>query len=277
MSFQIGKLHILLSVLGMGIFFLQFLKNKKRGWISLPIFILIWTLFSAFLTTFASKPFWDIFSPIMAVFQFPWRFLPFIVFGVAYFASFSPDLLKNEKVSLGISLVVSLILLYSSSKFFSKPWKYTFNEFTNTTISKKYIETRAAYEIPEYFPKVGDYKIWRSYDSSEKGFYSNTFSYEINKPFFKIINTNLEQTTLPILYFPFWEIQINGKKVVPTQFDTLGRPVVISTSVPSIITLRYNETPIEKGANFITLGTFLVLLVLCFSKKIWKKMTNILR
>lgn len=277
MSFQIGKIHLLLAGLGVGIFLFQHIKNKKKESLSLPLFILSTTLLFAFLTIDTSKPIWDVFSPLVAVFQYPWRFLSFVLFGVAYFTSYIAHISKNEKLRIIIVIILSLGVLYSSSKFFSKPWKYSSDEYKSMFLTNKYIEQKAAYEIPEYFPRSGNYKVWRTYDKSEIGFGNASLTYKINMPFYKEIEVSETNVTLPIHYFPFWEININGTTVIPIHFDSLGRPLFSSLSPHSIIVVRYNETPIEKAGNGISLITFGVLLIICYNKKIWKKISNILK
>ena len=274
MSFQIGKVQLLLAVIGLGIFIHSLWKKGNNN---IPFFILGWTVFSAFLTLELSRPIWDLFSPVMSIFQFPWRFLPFVVFGIGFFASYSAHIFTNKKMQILIVVVLSMGVLFISSKFFSKPWKYTTDEYKSMFLTEKYIGQKAAYEIPEYFPRTGDYKTWRMYDRSEIGFYTNTLSYKINTPFYKEITVDQEQITLPIHYFPFWEISINGKKTIPRYFDTLGRPIFSGLALPSIVEVRYNETPIEKTSNIITVITFITLITIITNKKIWKKMNAILR
>jgi len=274
MSFQIGKVQLLLAVIGLGIFIHSLWKKGNNN---IPFFILGWTVFSAFLTLELSRPIWDLFSPVMSIFQFPWRFLPFVVFGTGFFASYIVHIFANKKMQILIVIVLSMGVLFISSKFFSKPWKYTTDEYRSMFLTEKYIGQKAAYEIPEYFPRTGDYKTWRMYDRSEIGFYTNTLSYKINTPFYKEITVDQEQITLPIHYFPFWEISINGKKTIPRYFDTLGRPIFSGLALPSIVEVRYNETPIEKTSNIITVITFITLITIITNKKIWKKMNAILR
>ena len=213
----------------------------------------------------------------MASFQYPWRFLPFVTFGVAYFASYTSSIIKNKRIHIPVIVLLSLCILYSSSKFFSKPWKYTTNEYTALFLTKKYVEQKAAYEIPEYFPRTGNYDIWRLYDKSEKGFPENPLTYKINSSFYKEITADKEQITLPIHYFPFWEIRINEKLFVPKYFDALGRPILSHLSLQSSIVLKYNETPIEKSGNIMSFIAFGLLLFICLNKKIWKKINTILK
>lgn len=274
MSFQIGKVQLLLAGIGLGIFIHSL---KKRGKNNIPFFILGWTVFSAFLTLGLSKPVWDLFSPVMSIFQFPWRFLPFVVFGTGFFASYIVHIFANKKMQILIVIILSMRVLFISSKFFSKPWKYTTDEYRSMFLTQKYIGQKAAYEIPEYFPRTGDYKTWRMYDKSETRFYTNKLNYKVNMPFYKEITVDQEQITIPIHYFPFWEISINGAKIIPVYFDTLGRPIFSGLPLPSIVKVQYNETPIEKAGNGVTILTFIALIFLCLDKKIWKKMHSILQ
>ena len=277
MSFQIGKIHILLAGFGVGIFLFQQIKNKRKENLSLPLFVLSTTLLLAFLTIDTAKPIWDLFSPFVAVFQYPWRFLSFMLFGVAYFTSYITHISNNEKLRIIIVIILSLGVLYSSSKFFSKPWKYNSDEYKSMFLTNTYIEQRAAYEIPEYFPRSGKYKTWRTFDTSEVGFGGLPVKYKVNSPFYKEIEVSGTNLTLPIHYFPYWEIAINGRVLIPTHFDTLGRPILSSLPSHSIVAVRYNETPIEKAGNGITLITLGTLLIICCNKKIWKKTSNILK
>lgn len=276
MSFQIGKAQLIIA--GVGLLFFIFLHKKRKSETPtlIPFLILFWTLLSALLTVDISKPIWDLLSPFMAVFQYPWRFLTFVVFGTAFFASYIIYLSHNKKVQIIVVVVLSVGTLFVSSKFFSRPWKYSIDEFTSMYLTEKYIGQKAAYEIPEYFPRSGDYKTWRLYDKSETGFYLNPLIYKINQPFYKEIQADQNQITLPIHYFPFWEIVINGKSVIPHSFDKLGRPILTNLPAQSTVIVRYNETPIEKTGNLITLGTFGMLFIVCLNKKIWKKMSTIL-
>jgi hypothetical protein len=213
----------------------------------------------------------------MSVFQFPWRFLPFVVFGVAYFASRIPAEVINKKAVILISVALSIILLSSSTKFFFRPWKYTLDEYKSMLLTEKYIQQKAAYEIPEYFPQYGSYAKWRTYDKSAVGFETNYVTYKINKPFFKEIITDKKNVTIPIHYFPFWEIKVNGKNIVPENFDALGRPFLSDLPRHSDIIVRYNETPDERMGNALTLITFIALICICSNKKLWKKVNNTLQ
>ena len=277
MSFQIGKIHLLLALGGIILFLFQFFRKKEKKKYYFPLGMIIVTLFFAFLMTYLSKPLWDIFAPLVAVFQFPWRFLSFVMFGTAFFAAYLSQATQNKKIVVPLVIILSLSILFSSQKFFFRPWKYSMDEYTSMFLSDAYIQQLAAYQIPEYFPRTGSYNMWRSFDTSTTGFPINSLKYQINTPFYKEIITDKTVLILPIHYFPFWEILINGRVIIPKSFDSLGRPILDNLPTHSTIVVRYNETPIEKFANGITITTFIALIFLCLNKKIWKKINIILK
>ena len=274
MSFQLGKPHIILGVLGIIVFLYELIRRRKIQNVTLSISILCLGILSTFLTLSYSKPIWDLFSPIMKVFQFPWRFIPLILFAVSYFSAYAFTHIKNAKIHIFAIILASFGLLFLSSKFFSNPWKYGLYEYTSMYLTEKYIGKKAAFEIPEYFPRTGLYSEWRTYDTSEIGFVSQPITTIINTPFYKQYKTVSEITYLPIHYFPIWNLSIGQTHNIPTQFDTLGRPQ-IKAPIGSIITVNYQQTQIEIFGNILTGIGFIFLFLLAINKKLWKKLSHI--
>lgn len=87
MSFQIGKIQIILFLLGIITFLIIFLTNKKLIK-KMDIFFLLFTLISIFLTHHFSKKIWNLFNFYLPLFQFPWRFLGLSLIGISYFSSY---------------------------------------------------------------------------------------------------------------------------------------------------------------------------------------------
>ncbi len=274
MSFQVGKPHIILGVLGMIVFLYELFRKRKMQHTLLSFFVLTLGVFSAFLTLPYSKPIWDLFSPIMKVFQFPWRFLSFLLFSLSFFSAYAFSHIKILKFQTTVIVVCSLTLLFLSSKFFTNPWQYSLDEYTGMFLTEKYIEKKAAYEIPEYFPRTGSYQAWRA--SEKIGLESNIDNILtlVNRPFYKQYKMMNEDVVIPLHYFPIWNIAIDTTSIKPTQFDPLGRPQ-IKAPVGSIITVTYKETPIEMAGNILTVIGFVFLFLLAVNKKIWKKLNHI--
>lgn len=274
MSFQLGKPHIILGLLGFVAFLYGLMMKRKRIYTQLSFYFLIIGVGSTFLTLPYSKPLWDLFAPIMKVFQFPWRFIPFILFAVSYFSAYVFLFIKNAKIQMSLVIIASLCLFFLSGKFFSQPWKYSLDEYTSQFLTEKYIEGKAAYEIPEYFPRTGSYEEWRTYEKNGKKFYANPLITLRDEPFNKQYKTVVEKTTLPLHYFPVWQISIAGKGTIPQEFDSLGRPQIVAP-IGSIITVIYGQTAVEMFGTILTLIGILALVFLGTNKNLWQKLRHI--
>lgn len=274
MSFQLGKPHIILGLLGIVVFLFGFIRKRKGIHSPLSFYLLALGIGSTFLTLPYSKPLWDLFAPIMKVFQFPWRFIPLILFAISYFSAYVFLLIRNAKVQMVLAIATSLSLFFLSAKFFSQPWKYNLDEYTSQFLTEKYIEGKAAYEIPEYFPRTGSYEEWRSYEKQGKKFYANPLITLRDEPFNKQYKTEIGHTTLPLHYFPVWHISITDKETVPQEFDSLGRPQIVAP-IGSIITVTYRQTAVQMFGTNLSLIAMVGLVLLGANKKLWQKLKHI--
>lgn len=193
MSFMIGKIQIILAVIGLvfGPFII-----KKRKVLLLEGLILVWALF---LTLSDAKPFWELFQPIQVI-QFPWRFLSIALIFVSSLSAAAIQVLIEHiiivtaKDRLGLNklykstvsnvlnlkshafklpplaqtlytsfcLILAIVVLLSSLKYFYGrvvPAKEILMQFA----SRGYIRSSAAYDVPEYVPKTVDYAYWQSF------------------------------------------------------------------------------------------------------------------
>lgn len=274
MSFQLGKPQSILGLMGIVAFLYGYFTKRKKMHPGLSFFILVVGIGSTFLTLSYSKPLWDLLSPIMRVFQFPWRFIPLVLFAISYFAAFVFMHIKNIKIQSLLVIATSFCLFFLSGKFFSQPWKYSLGEYTSQFLTEKYIEGKAAYEIPEYFPRTGSYEVWRAYEKQNKKFYANPIVTLRDEPFHKEYKTTIETTTLPLHYFPVWHITVSGQQIQPSQFDPLGRPQ-IEAPIGSIITVTYRQTPVQMFATNLSLIGLVSLVLLATNKKLWQKLRHI--
>ncbi|MCX7955569.1 MAG: glycosyltransferase family 39 protein, partial [Patescibacteria group bacterium] len=283
MSFMLGKPQIIFGILGIISFFVFLKKIKKEN---LKNFFLILVIFfgSVFMTTNLSFSFSKIFIKFLNFFQFPWRFLALSLFSLVFFANFfSFFISKNKEKIIGLFFVfLSILILFYNSKFFSK-YPIKNEKFNQEFLSSLYIQKRVVYKISEYLPKYVDYQTWLKYepkknekylidDSLEKNLPAKTKNkIEIvkNEPFeriFKINSLKENQIVLNIHYLPYWKIKVNENEIIPKNFDSLGRPI-IKIKTASTISIKYEQTLIEKISNIITLSTFFYLLIFYFKTK----------
>ena len=217
------------------------------------------------------------------------------MFGLAYFIAylFNRIEVKNYRLASVLVIVTLCLLLFTSVKFFSKPWLMSYDEYASAYMSENYISRTVAYNMAEYLPKTANYDYWRSFDSQIHpgkdllvGVTQNapieaqdpaTVKILKNDPFSKAIAINKPSTIkLNIPYFPFWEIKIDGKKMIPSKFDSLGRPI-ISLTRPSTITVIYKETILEIISNIMSLIVLIITGALIFYKPLWNKLKPLLK
>lgn len=288
MAFMIGKIQIILGATGAVVLLMQIgyrlyrpqKKKEKNNYYQTRILVavLVLTLGSLFLTTYSSQTIWELFEPVLSLFQFPWRFLFFIVFGVTVFATYLINKFKFKGATMVITLIGLYVLFSTGNKYFFKQ-SLSKNEYNAKYVNEEYIRDSVAYKIPEYLPQVANYKVWRQFEN--KNIYSNLMirtldgrdaKTEQNDLYAKFGQTSSEKFLLNIHYFPFWEIRINNQIFMPKQFDPLGRPLVATLPGKKTVEIRYKQTPVEIAGNIITIIAFLFLLVLYNSKYLWKHM-----
>ncbi|KKP52529.1 MAG: hypothetical protein UR42_C0006G0005 [Candidatus Roizmanbacteria bacterium GW2011_GWA2_33_33] len=165
LSFKIGKLQIIFFTLGLLMFLYKTLvkKNKIN---KILLFFTIYSLFFLFLTLYQSKLIWELFSPIMSVVQFPWRFIGPSLLGISFLASY---FFQNLKIPIKSFIVFFLILatIFINQKYF-KGQTIKQTEFEKRYLTQSYIEKKAAYAIAEYLPKTIDYNYWRSLEKKKE-------------------------------------------------------------------------------------------------------------
>ncbi|MBP9690681.1 glycosyltransferase family 39 protein [Candidatus Woesebacteria bacterium] len=253
MSFMLGKVHIITGIAGVGFLILNTLKKKSLK--SAPILFTVLTLLlgSLFMTFSVSSFLWKLFEPILSIFQFPWRLLLFVIFGLSFFGGYAINSVP-KKFSLLVTIVVIATVLFLSPKFF-KGQNISEQVFLSTYASNEYIRNTAAFRVAEYLPRTVNYESWRQLER------------ESIKPQIQAIGFSdfkietAETTVLPIHYAPYWKITIDGEEYVPTSLDNLGRPRIKVEDIPVSISVTYAQTPLQQLANIISLVTGILVLI----------------
>lgn len=279
MSFKLGKLNLLLGAVGFPLLLYRSFRHRKSD-LTKKISIFIGILFasSLFLTLNSSKPVWDLFSPVMALFQFPWRFIVFGMVGLAFFGTYLFHYLKLPLRNVLIVLII-LVSFVTARKYLIKPM-HSYSEYNAKYNSKTYITKELAFMMPEYISSNTDYVYWSSFDISQPYHRTNNFddklpvqseqtiNVEKNGPFEKIIRTSSPaELVINIQYFPYWRIFVDNKEVKITKFDKLGRPV-LKLNKPVRVRVIYSQTPIEQTGNFLTIIGFVLLGTIVYRNKL---------
>ena len=104
MSFQVGHLHWILSlVIGFSLFL--YLLRKRNGWVKtfrtnnlllITCYLILTGWFSIFLVHYKSYPIWKNIA-ILSYVQFPWRFLSIVVFSLSFLVGVIPGVFVSFK------------------------------------------------------------------------------------------------------------------------------------------------------------------------------------
>ena len=130
MPFMIGKPQIVLGILGLFFLFLKIFIFKKNKNNPIIFFFISITVLAIFLTTESAILINKIFLPIFSMFQFPWRFLSFGLFGLAFMAGAFKIPKKLKKFSPVFFIALSIFIVVYNSKFFIKH-NLTLEKFNN--------------------------------------------------------------------------------------------------------------------------------------------------
>ena len=209
MSLKIGKAQIIFFAFGIALFLYKTLVKKNKA-NKISLFFIIYSLLFLFLTLYQSQPIWELFSPIVSIIQFPWRFIGLSLLGISFFAGYFFQNLKIPGKSPVIFLLVLTVIIING-KYFKGQDMDKIN-FEKKYLSQEYIEKKAAYAIPEYLPKTIDYNYWKSLEK-KKGIPLEFIAKSSIEPFDKNKQTLIEKVANTIsIVFLFLLIFISFQK-----------------------------------------------------------------
>ncbi len=278
MSFMVGKLQILMGFTGLGYFGYQIIKKRTiSNYRTMVAFSLLF-VGSLLMTTHFSTPIWKTFESLLSIFQFPWRFLLFVIFGLSFFGAYAVTAIPKKWQFPSIVLLIIMYFILNP-KFFEGNTLST-EKYLNQYASDGYIRNTAAFKVAEYLPQSADYDYWRSLEESgldSLGPIAKQAGQDVqilrNDPFEKIALVKSSQdVALNIHYAPYWIIHREGTRLFPDTFDELGRPVVdVSSAEHETVTITYRQTLIQQLANGITVAAGIILLIYSGTYQRWHK------
>lgn len=282
-SFQLGKVHIGMAVTSVLLFvFFVFTKKDRAGEKKYLLFLSL-AAFSLFMVLPVSRPLWDTIR-FLAYLQFPWRFLTFAGFfvsvlgGFAIFffekLSFPSFFLPKRFLVLGVVLVVIVLTIIRYAPLF-RPQSYpraTDQERTSAEEVKWRISRSSFEYIPdEVATRKSELGTTIPVIDKDEAFHAPAeiwipeATVEVKKETFreKIFRISAPKTAsvrVNTFHFPGWTAYIDGKK---TAIESDNPYRLISVQVPSgshELTLIFEDTPVRRYANAISIGFFLLLL-----------------
>lgn len=255
LSFQIGKIHILLAGIGLsGTLFLRRKKERRIG-LLLTLGILVATLMVLPVT----KPLWDA-LPFMKYLQFPWRFLQIDLFLISLLGGFSVFLLAfvEERLRVKYSGVVILsMIILGIAFFYTKLFQaqFFYDPYPDQT-KKSTLNWDISKISDEYLPAT--FSKPHSRDEVPLLPYrpTETAGVEIlvDTPRRLVLSVNAVADSHLILnraYFPVWHISIDGHRASFAVGNGLYDVVIPKGS--HRLTVVFEQTPLERVSNILSL------------------------
>jgi hypothetical protein len=268
MSFQVGQLDWILSLVILGLAVYVFVNRKKYKLNPYIIYVVIFSVafawFAAFMAHQDSTFIWQRIS-LLAFVQFPWRFLTLVILGFSFAAgSIAVFLPKKLAVSLGIILVITLVALNwnyflpqggkmgaltDAQKFSGVAW-----DLQRTAGIYDYLPLTAT-ENPKA-PPIALAEI-----ITGNGQITNA-SQGTDWAKFEADLTNNSTVRVDLFQFPTWKILVDGKPVQASIPNTekWGRMYINIPAGMHQVSLKLENTPLRTVSNYISLFSWLLLL-----------------
>lgn len=222
MSFQIGKLQLMLIPAVLLLLFSALLKKRRlndmyhlSGRNAVVLLTFIAFLLSVFLSTEYSKPIWEMVKP-MAYIQYPWRFLVFATFFISLLAASVLAFFRNRLLRLIICVMLVAMLLPYRAKYF-KPQEYL-NLKAEDYISEENIKWKTSKISDEFLPKGFPKPQKPDGIAKDKIVALDKFSKISNLEIkssrlrFQIEGENENLVLARVAYFPGWKVFVDGRE-----------------------------------------------------------------
>ncbi|MFH1832959.1 MAG: 6-pyruvoyl-tetrahydropterin synthase-related protein [Candidatus Levyibacteriota bacterium] len=277
LSFKIGKLHLLIVLVLLIFSVWSTFKRKYLNDIyhlseeTAAIFLsVIGLILLIFLTLEISKPVWHA-IPLMAFFQYPWRFLLLISFFSSFLAgSIFWYLKKLNFLAIFVSFFLIFILIFFNLKLFS-PQNFNLknaSDYTNE-IALKWVTSRVSDEyMPKDFfkPKSFEQISTKIISSEDKPIIINVLSSKTQSFTAKVYALDHASVLLNIAYFPAWNVFID-EKVFNYQITNQGLRIEFPKGEHNL-TVKFIETPIERISNILSLiGITVIIIGIIYARK----------
>lgn len=267
-SVQIGIVQLFMAILAVPAIFLLKRKNNKLWILTMSLFIVFLT--TLFLMTQYSKFVWDWVTTLQK-FQFPWRFLSLTVFITAVFGGIVVNQTAKKFQLIACYLILAALIFCNKDYWHAKDY-LIINESFFTGIYLSTTDTGESSPIwsvrfMEKQPKSHIEILSGNVKTEELSRTSTNHKYKVNAQ----TEVRLRENTL---YFPGWEVLVDGKKT-NIEFQDPGSRGLMTFFVEKgehNIDLIFKETKLRLIADIISLLSFVIILILGILKKtsIWQ-------
>lgn len=258
MSFFLGFGAIITLVLSLVVMVVRF-----RSYMAVKKVFLIWLViclaFAFFLMNYRSIFVWEI-VPLMAYFQFPWRFLLVVSFAVPLMLVSIEGVKKSYLFLLAVLLlaVVGNFSYFRPQDFLGRGDGYFLNKYIPGKVpSVEYQMNQEEYLRLPVSTEVRPGKVYdlfyagKGFSFREERFDGVNFEGKIIAP--EGITLNFGKYN-----FPGWEVLVDGKKINHVSGRPFGQVTFGLPRGEHGVEVRFRETPFRLAADLVSVGAFVL-------------------
>ncbi len=274
LSFQVGQAQLLLAIISM-IASAFFIYKTRKGYGIAVLFGFLF-LFSLFIQTKYSVGIWDHIQQFSYI-QFPWRFLLFSDFTIAFLIAYVFSQLKNQKIQIIIAAGMIVLLIFMNKGYF-RPEKYLTHVTDTSYTSPAVIHWRTSIMSFEYTPrgiatrksKIGNSVIAIKRNEIPKKSYTvvsgkmtvvqlenipqvKNYLVTVSKPGVLRLNT---------FTFPGWKVFVDNNKVAYSANNKWKLITVALSKGRHTVRAEFTDTPLRTVSDWISglsiIGVFLI-------------------
>ncbi len=262
MSFQVGWPYWWLVVLSL---FFLFISKAKKSTKFLVAAVIGTFIFSVFMTHNKSTFIW-IRVGLLKYFQFPWRFLSLSIFTSSLLGGFVVSAIK-EKWQVYLSIAIIVLTVFLNWSYFKPKLFYSIND--SEKLSGELWDQQKKGALLDYLPKTALEPREAAPDNPfvKSGMAEITnFINRSNKWEFTARVKNKSEIEVPVYYFPNWTVKVDNK-TYPFSYDNLLGRITLTLNPGSYkVEGHFEDTPLRKIANIITLISIVGFIGFIFKK-----------
>lgn len=267
MSFQIGYLHWLIPLIVLALIFIKKYKKPKNN-TALIVFFFITFLFSAFLTHSKSTPIWQA-LPFMPFYQFPWRFLTSVIFSLSFIGGAIVLFFNNPKIKVTFAILLTISIIVLNLNYFKEDIWYS-HQLDQNKLTETEVIRQSGAGLMDYWPATGS-QFPKEFSNGQPQSLTNIkvekFDKKSNRIQATIISPEKTNIIFPLVYFPNWQLYIDGQKTDFTTTPELGLIQFNLESGKHEINLIFTNTPIRTIGNIISIFSLILAIILFIPKK----------
>ncbi|MBI4062463.1 hypothetical protein HY410_00920 [Candidatus Gottesmanbacteria bacterium] len=252
-SFKLGKVHILLAVLG--IFAARKLRKSASFWI-----VAFVGGISVFLLTDWSAWVWRL-VPNASYIQYPWRLLVYTILSLSIFVSVSVAIIRQKWMRVAFSFIIIFLIVAVNGKLFVPQYGYALDAAAFETDEElRYRISKISDEyLPIDVPRPTDISMVPK--TTIRVPIDGSVETEIDtETYTKAMVTvrSQEPVTINRAHFPGWHYYIEGKEVGPILNH--GLPTLVIPPGVYLFESRFTDTPVRTVGNIGSLITLVLII-----------------